>query len=134
LLVEWKSSGTDEFAQSEYWNRKCEVTHIKSHGKSTIAPETLQVGSHGKNRCSGKLQQNYSTRIKKELVDKPPTGPHLQREPQIVQSEYCIQNFAASQILTQSQLWQKWLWRNATPSQFRYLALHVIINLGSPWP
>jgi hypothetical protein len=34
---------------------------------------------------SGKWQQTYSTRLKKELLDKPPTGPHLQREPQIVQ-------------------------------------------------
>ena len=29
--------------------------------------------------------KNYSTRLKKELLDKPPTGPHLQREPQIAQ-------------------------------------------------
>ena len=51
---------------------------LASQEQQGLAPETLQVGSHGKNR-NGKLQQNYSTRIKKELLDKPPTGPQFQR-------------------------------------------------------
>ena len=46
---------------------------LASQEQQGLAPETLQVGSHGK------LQQNYSTRIKKELLDKPPTGPQFQR-------------------------------------------------------
>jgi hypothetical protein len=34
--------------------------------------------------------KNYSTRLKKELLDNPPTGPHLQRAPQIGERLICF--------------------------------------------